>query len=236
MSKVRAILCSMTVALACAACASGGGAGDDDDDTPDAREQKFDARATPDAAPTPDSPPGSPDARPAVDAAPGAPDAPPAPDAPAGTPDAGGGSVCGMAAAAPDNDTCAAAIDVTTAAGGAGGATVYGDTTGYVDDLIPPTPGCIGYEMDGPDAIYAVQATAGRTLRATVTPEGWDVGVYILSTCSDAATCTVGADVGFSGDAETVDYVVPTTATYYVVVDGWATSAYGCFTLNVSIL
>lgn len=232
------LLCALLTG-ALGACASGeSGAADAAGNGPDTGINVPDASKV-----EPDAPVGQPDAAPVPDATP-APDAPVnAPDASTqmadagpGFPDAGTGDVCTMAAAQPTNDTCAQVIDLTAGAVTPGGATTFGDTTGYVDDLLPPTT-CASYNHDGPDAMYRVDAAAGQTIAATVTPEdsGFDIAIYIVSDCNDANSCLIESDAALSGGAESVSYPVPTTGTYYVIVDSWDPGELGCFTLNVTV-
>jgi len=206
---------------------------------PDAYVPSFpDAFSPPDAEVS-----GTPDAHvpnPA-DAAPPPPDAVPPPDAPpppdaAPPPDAEVPSViCEAAAGEPNCDQCADAIDLTTEALGSGGATTWGDTTAYADVLEPPSTCTSGYGMDGPDAIYRVDAFAGETISVVMTPEDFDGAVYILSDCNNADTCVAGADDAVGAIAETVDYAVPANGSYYIVVDSYLSTVSGCFTLVVTL-
>ncbi|HUQ06398.1 MAG TPA: PPC domain-containing protein [Kofleriaceae bacterium] len=191
--------------LMLAACAQGQSGGDGDD---------VDARVT-DAkqdlvdAPSADAPPGS------VDAPPAAVDA--GTDAPPG--------------AAPD--TCAQAQDVTAGAMVAGGITVTGDTTGYVDD-VRPASACTGFLPDGPDAIYSVTVNAGVTITAVATPTTtWDISLELVQPCAATPTCLDGADA-ISGP-ETVTFTTTAQGTYYIVVDGYNPGVAGPFSLNVRV-
>jgi hypothetical protein len=133
-------------------------------------------------------------------------------------------------------DTCNQALDLTTAAITPAGAMVTGDTTGYINDVEPPTT-CTGYGPDGPDALYRVEATAGQTITATVTPTGpgWDTSIYVTQTCVLAATCLAGADASAGSDPETVTWSVTGAGTYYVVVDSYLPSVYGPYSLHVRL-
>ncbi len=173
----------------------------------DASDQTADAPGSPDAADTPDA--DTPDAMP--------------PDA---MPDAG------VVTAAPD--TCAQALDITTAAHAAGGAQYSGDTTGYADDVEPI--GCTGYSPDGPDAIYLVTLAANETITATVTPTtSWDTSLELTSDCTYNATCVTGSDSGFDGDPESITYTATAAGTFYLAVDGYNPGIQGPFTLSVHV-
>jgi len=192
------------VALVLGACASGS-ASDVDDATDNAADNITDDADAPDATP------GAADAQPgAADATPSSPDA-----QPLGPP-----------------DTCAAARDLTADARDAGGVTVTGDTTGYGNDTQPPNS-CTGYTPDGPDAVYLVQAVAGEAIIATVEASGWDVSLFIASSCALDAACLVGTDVG--GASESVQWIAASTGTYYVVVESWDPTSFGAYTLTVEL-
>lgn len=193
-----------------AACAQGTGGGDGDDiDAPPTIDAKLDNID----APTVDAPPGAIDAR--IDAPPSAIDA--GIDAPPG--------------AAPD--TCVQALDVTAAAMVAGGTTVTGDTTGYVDDVRPAST-CTGFLPDGPDAIYSVTVNAGVTITAVATPTtGWDISLELVQPCAATPTCLDGSDV-ITGP-ETVMFTTTAQGTYYIVVDGYNPGVAGPFSLNVRV-
>ncbi len=166
------------------------------------------------------------DAKP--DAAP-TPDAEPVPDGslpPADAPEA----VCGV----PGPDLCTAAMDLTAGASAGGGVTVIGDTTGLTDDLVPAAITCTGFYPDGPDAVYKITAGLGRRITAVVTPMAWDASVYIARACDDLS-CVAGADDRLEGGAETVAYTTLSAGTYFIVVDGWDATAYGCYQLTVSL-
>jgi len=201
-------LAVVVAAVALVACAEANHPGDVDGDP----VSKVDGR------PRADAPPHV-DATPIPDAAPGTPDATP-------TPDAG-------PAAAPD--TCAMAYDLTAAAMQPGGTTITGDNTGYANDTQPSST-CTGYIPDGPDAIYTVTVSAGHTITATVTPVAWDASIFISSNCVFAAACLIGADDSpLPGGYETVQLAVPSTGTYYVVVESWDPGDYGPYTLDLQV-
>lgn len=140
-------------------------------------------------------------------------------------------SACELAAQAPDNDLCGAAIDLTAAALAAGGTIAYGDTTGYVNNLTPSSlPGCTGEPQPGPDALYRMTLAAGDTVTLTLSPEGWTGAVYLIDACTSTAGCEGGA-AAFSQ----ASIAITAPGTYYVVVDAPASSAAGCFALAAAI-
>ena len=131
----------------------------------------------------------------------------------------------------PGNDICAGAEDLTSTAHGSGGATVSGDLTGYHND-VQPAQACTGFVNDGPDAIYAVTVAPGKTLIATLTPQGWDGAVAIVQPCTLMPICLAGSD---GASPEVASYTAPAAATLYVVVDSFDPTAFGAYTLNVRV-
>ncbi|MCE9577513.1 MAG: hypothetical protein K8W52_30470 [Deltaproteobacteria bacterium] len=146
-----------------------------------------------------------PDARPPIDAAP---------------PTDGGG---------PTGESCTSAIDLTSAAAAPGGVTVTDTTIGRQNDVFTINT-CVTQIPVGADAIYKVTVASGHTLRATVTPTGWDAALYVTATCHNGdVACAVGADQLGTGP-ETLS--LATAGTYYVIVDNW-NGARGPYTLHV---
>ncbi|MBK9037105.1 MAG: hypothetical protein IPL61_38655 [Myxococcales bacterium] len=129
------------------------------------------------------------------------------------------------------NDVCAGAEDVTTAAHGATGATITGDLTGYHNDVQPPTA-CTGFTNDGPDAVYVVTMGPGKTITATLDPQGWDGAVEIVQPCVLTPICLAGSD---GASPEVASYTSTAATTVYVVVDSWSDTAFGPYTLNVTV-
>ena len=143
-------------------------------------------------------------------------------------------TVCQRAALAAPSDRCSQAIAL-PGASSATGVTVYGDTTGYASDLAPTIPAtCSGAFESGPDAVYTVSITAGQRITATLTTEGWDGALYILSACNSSATCVKGANSIGTG-SEMVSVVPASAGTYHVVVDATAATSAGCYTLDVKV-
>lgn len=139
-------------------------------------------------------------------------------------------STCDLAVGEGTRDACGQARDLTPAANLAGGTTVYGNTTGYANDLTPSTlPDCTTSPEPGPDAIWRVTITAGQTLAVTFSPDRWSGDVYIINACTSTATCVEG------GPMFTPVTVSPPAGTYYIVVDSRSTTAVGCFALDVAI-
>ncbi len=123
------------------------------------------------------------------------------------------------------NDVCATAFDVSA------GGTFNGVLSDYTDNYEPDV--CINFGAPGPDAVWSVNAVAGQFLRASMTG-GFDASLYVVSDCSDiAGTCGAGSD---SGTIETIDYVIPTDGTYYIITDAFSSNASGSFSLTVDLV
>lgn len=168
------------------------------------------------------------------------PDATPRPDRPdagpnQGSPDAGPGQdICAAALQMPDNDLCANAIDLTADAISAGGATVFGNTTGYTNAIEPDVSCTDPFGQDGPDAIYKVSATAGQVLSATMLPQDFDGSILLLASCTDLTQC-VGADTALTSEQEQVAADILTSQEFFIVVDSYQPEQAGCFTLGVTL-
>jgi hypothetical protein len=157
------------------------------------------------------------------------------PDGDGGTPD-GPPDVCALAALAPDNDLCAEAIDVATAARAPGGTTVYGDTTGYGGEVSPGViVGCTEAPMPGVDAMYRFDATTAETVELELRPLDWDGAIYLLDGCSSSAPCEGGSENTGVGAVESATITLDHAATYYVIVDAQTAGRAGCFALDVAI-
>ena len=129
----------------------------------------------------------------------------------------------------PVNDTCAGAIELTRCTAGSVNGTLQWATNNY--DPAVPGPSCTGYAAAGKDVTYKVALEAGDGVTLTYTPTGYDASLYIVSDCSNMATCVAGSDLCCSGTAEPISWVCPTTGTYYIICDGYGTNVGGAFTL-----
>lgn len=143
-------------------------------------------------------------------------------------------TVCERADQAPDNDFCGDAIDLTDALA-TGPVTVYGDTSGYDDDLAPAIiTDCTDYPEPGPDAIYRMDLEAGDELTAELrTDGGWNAGLYLLEECSPMADCFGEPDDAGGANETMTDLPIAASGTYYLVVDASIVDVGGCFTLEV---
>jgi cysteine-rich repeat protein len=140
----------------------------------------------------------------------------------------GAPSVC---APAPAGDLCGNAIKITASG------TVAGTFTGAAGDYDPGDLGCTMFSEVGPDIAYKIDMTAGQKLTATLTPDATamqDVALYVLTDCADPVNaCPIGADDGASGQPETLMYTAAAAQTVYLIVDAYASTVTGPYSLNV---
>lgn len=114
---------------------------------------------------------------------------------------------------------------------GASGVLLTGDTTTYANDIDTPSS-CTGYGNDGPDAIYMLDLTAGRTLTATVTAT-WDISLSLVQPCTLSPTCVAGVDA--SGGDEVLTRTITAPGVYYLAVDSYLPTVYGTYSLTVRV-
>ena len=129
------------------------------------------------------------------------------------------------------NDTCATAIAIPC-----GPFTISGSTLGGINDYNVVSSTCTGYSLSaGPDVVYSVALVAGDSFNVTMTTTGWDDSIYLVKDCSNMATCVAGADDYPDGSSFT--YVVPAggDGTYWLIVDGYSSSAFGDYTITGTV-
>jgi len=128
----------------------------------------------------------------------------------------------------PANDTCAGAIQIPC-----GPFTISATTFGATNDYNVVSSACTGYSItQGPDVTYYVDMSVGDIFQVTMTTTGWDDAIYLVKDCANMATCVAGDDA--YPDGSTFVYVVPAggAGRYYLIVDGYSSSAYGDFTIT----
>lgn len=129
------------------------------------------------------------------------------------------------------NDVCATAIEIPC-----GTFSISATTLGAVNDYNVVSSTCTGYSLSaGPDVVYFIDMVAGDVFTVTMTTgTGWDDAIYLVKDCADMSTCVAGDDA--YPDGSTFFYVVPPggDGRYYLIVDGYSSSAYGDFTITGS--
>jgi hypothetical protein len=133
----------------------------------------------------------------------------------------------------PANDTCDGAIPIDRCTAGS----LQGDLTNYTNNYDPGSGGCAdGYAEAGKDAVYLLNLVAGDVVNMTYLQFNYDTAFYIITDCSDpAGSCVIGADATFTGEPETIYWVVGDTGTYYLILDAYGTGAGGAWTLDYAI-
>lgn len=151
----------------------------------------------------------------------------------------GGIDWCAEAKQAPNTDDCSvSSLEVSALARQAGGVTLYGDTTDYINDLGSPPTYCGLSVMGGADAFYRIDATAGEHIVARV-DASWDTALYLSTGCATGDTCPAGAGQDTPNTSgESIDYAVPANATYYLAVDtlGSGVAYHGCYRVTIELV
>ena len=123
--------------------------------------------------------------------------------------------------APPANDICQAATPLP-----AGTFTISG-TTCYAADNRNPFPAdstvssCVPDEASGGDVFYSVNAQVGDTLSVASTDKStYRPLLYLLNSCDSlTASCVAGEGDADSDEAPSFHYIIPSSGTYYLVVD-----------------
>ncbi len=95
----------------------------------------------------------------------------------------------------------------------------------FVNDIDFANSGesCTGYSNVGWDKVFSYTATSNIELTVSMTSNGWDGGLYMLSTCIDGtqaqANCQYGSDSHGADTAEWINFSATSGTTYYFVVD-----------------
>lgn len=151
---------------------------------------------------------------------------------------AAGGDGCSAACQlepATKNDTCANASDIvlTPGAGGTYAATISSGTTNLTHDQT--FTGCSSL---GPDAIFEITAPIDGVLTAGVPVAGFNVSLGARTTCPSSTTASVPlvcANASSDDGQEEISFSVVQGQTYYLIVDGTASTQLGPFTMLVDV-
>lgn len=115
---------------------------------------------------------------------------------------------------------------------------IQGDMTaaGGQYDLDSPGPSCTGFPSDGRDIVYALDLRRGDVLHVEYKMPEDDASLYVVQDCADVSgSCLVSSDRGLNGEPESIDYPVPETGRYFLILDSYGVSAGGAFTLRVLV-
>jgi hypothetical protein len=130
---------------------------------------------------------------------------------------------------APENNTCAGAINATN------GVNFTADIRHYSDNYTPGSSlsSCTGYAADGPDSIYYVDAQQGDRIQVNYTAP-WDNSLWITTDCANAGPqCVAGVD-GF-GLTESLTYTATATRRYFIIADSFSSTPTGEFTVQITV-
>jgi hypothetical protein len=138
---------------------------------------------------------------------------------------------CGIPTPPPANDQCSGAIDIPRCASG----TITGDLFYATNNYDPGSGGCAsGYPEAGKDVAYVMNLVAGDVTSFTYTGSSYDAACYIVTDCANVTgSCVIGTDAGYN--VETINWTVPTTGTYYLILDAYGASSGSTFTLDYMI-
>lgn len=106
-------------------------------------------------------------------------------------------------------------------------------TYGAANDHNPGAP-CVrtNQSANGPDVVYSFTSPDSQNYDITVTPMGnWDITLYVVRGCPSLNNCT-SADIGGSGDPESLRRNLTQGITYFIIVDGFQ-GDFGDFTLTL---
>lgn len=121
------------------------------------------------------------------------------------------------------SDTCADAEANTPLDAGS-----FSSTTAGLTNDISSGYACIPWSMNGTDAVYRVQMSAGETLIVTANrPAPGDAALALLTECEAPESAVACADNTFEGETETLVYTASVDGDYYLVVDGYVFSGTG---------
>jgi len=126
----------------------------------------------------------------------------------------------------PANDLCDGAIPI-----GNGAFSIDGDTSAAANDYDPGSGGCTGFQAAGNDVVFTFGLEAGESFEVTMTTDGFDDSIYLVTDCGDpAGSCVAGADS--YPDGSTFSYTAPVDQQLFLIVDGYGSSGNGLFNIT----
>jgi Bacterial pre-peptidase C-terminal domain len=112
-----------------------------------------------------------------------------------------------------------------------GSVTLYGDTTNYVNNYSQASFGACA-QANGADAVWSFTTTAQGAYAFSTANSGFDTVLYVVR-ASDNAVVACNDDSAGQGLTSRIDAVLA-AGTYYVVLDGYGSTAKGSFNLFAS--
>ncbi|MBU0606545.1 MAG: hypothetical protein KKI08_01610, partial [Armatimonadetes bacterium] len=136
-----------------------------------------------------------------------------------------------------DNDSCSRARRVALAGGKL---SLSGDTSGAANQFGADISCGTSTSFDGPQRYYLAALAAGKTYRVTLTPQGFDAGLYAFAASAgcnakaiDSACGGYASDATGSGTVETITLAPIVDQDWVLVVDAYTSTEQGAFTLEV---
>ncbi len=126
----------------------------------------------------------------------------------------------------PANDTCAGAIPIAH-----GAFMITGSTVSATNDYVLGSGSCTGYSANGGDVVFTLGLEAGESFEVTMTTDGFDDSIYLISDCADDFLSCVAGDDAYP-DGSTFLFVAPTDMQLFLIVDGYGASSNGEFTIT----
>jgi len=126
----------------------------------------------------------------------------------------------------PANDTCANAIPIPY-----GPFVITGSTVSATNDYILGSGSCTGYSANGGDVVFTLGLEAGESFDVTMTTDGFDDSIYLISDCGDAFGSCVAGDDAYP-DGSTFLYTAPVDQQLFLIVDGYGSTSNGEFTIT----
>lgn len=118
----------------------------------------------------------------------------------------------------PENDTCDGAIMIEN-----GAFSITGSTVDANNDYDPEYGGCTGWSAGGMDVVYSFCLDAGETFSVTMTTDGFDDSIYLVTDCTDVVGSCVAGDDAYP-DGSTFEYTADADNQFYLIVDGYSGS------------
>jgi len=128
---------------------------------------------------------------------------------------------------APENDLCEGALPLPM------GETFMVNLCGANGDYSPPSGGCTGYSANGLDIVYVVELVEGQVLDVTGVTD-YDNAIYLVTDCADVEnTCVAGADATTNGTEQIIFDALDAPGIYYLIIDGYSSTACGDWEITV---
>jgi hypothetical protein len=121
-----------------------------------------------------------------------------------------------------DNDRCGDAIDIST------GGVFRGSTAGYANDY---SGTCAGR---GPDAVFTLTLTDYACVEMNTFPTTWDTVLYVRDGGCYGPEIGCNDDEPGHGTQSYLRFDVLDPGVYYVFLDGWSSSSFGEYTLELA--